>query len=200
MAGEIHEKVGRVDEAMAAYVEFESRFGNDRRAADAKLRRAALLSRKRDPKAQMQSAVLLNDVVRDYPGSPQALLALQTKMQRESERNNLRAIDPLTKKDGPALIATLRTAIEQFPDTPQALAWRNRLAMTLTQEDRHQDAADVLEELGARNPSAPNDLYFRLGEIYERRLKDPVKAKAAYAKVPAGSPRYNDAQKKVNQK
>jgi hypothetical protein len=58
----------------------------------------------------------------------------------------------------------------------------------------------VLEELGARNPSAPNDLYFRLGEIYERRLKDPVKAKAAYAKVPAGSPRYNDAQKKVNQK
>ena len=160
----------------------------------------ALLARKRDPKALAQSQVLLNDVIRDYPGSPQALLALQTKMQRETDRNNLRAVDPLSKREGPALIATLRTAIEQFPDTPQALAWRNRLAMALAQEDRHQDAADVLEELGARNPSAPNDLYFRLGEIYERRLKDPVKAKAAYAKVPAGSPRYNDAQKKVNQK
>ena len=66
--------------------------------------------------------------------------------------------------------------------------------------NRHKEAAEVLEELGAKNPDAPSDLYFRLGEIYERRLNDPVKAKEAYAKVPAGSPRYNDAQKKLNRK
>ena len=69
MAGEIHEKSGRVDDAMAAYVEFESRFGNDRRVADAKLRRAAILGRQqRQPKAQAMSLQLLNEVVRDYPG------------------------------------------------------------------------------------------------------------------------------------
>ena len=94
----------------------------------------------------------------------------------------------------------MRTLIEQFPDAPQSLAARNRLALTLTQMNRHREAAEVLEELGARNPDAPNDLYFRLGEIYERRLNDPAKAKEAYAKVPAGSPRYNDAQKKLNRK
>ena len=40
----------------------------------------------------------------------------------------------------------------------------------------------------------------RYREIYERRLNDPAKAKEAYAKVPAGSPRYNDARKKLNRK
>jgi len=200
MAGEIHEKVGRVDDAMAAYVEFESRFGNDRRAADAKLRRSALLGRQRQPKSQALSWQLLNEVVRDYPGSPQSLAALQNKLRIESDNKDLRAIDPLTKQDGPALVATMRTLIEQFPDGPQSLAARIRLAQTLTQLNRHKEAADVLEELGARSPDAPNDLYFRLGEIYERRLNDPAKAKEAYAKVPAGSPRYNDAQKKLNRK
>jgi serine/threonine protein kinase/TolA-binding protein len=200
MAAEIHEKVGRVDDAMAAYVEFESRFGNDRRAADAKLRRSALLGRQRQPKSQALSWQLLNDVVRDYPGSPQSLVALQNKLRIESDNKDLRAIDPVTKQDGPAIVATMRTMIEQFPDSPQSLAARNRLALTLTQMNRHKEAAEVLEELGARTPDAPNDLYFRLGEIYERRLNDPAKAKEAYAKVPAGSPRYNDAQKKLNRK
>lgn len=200
MAGEIHEKTGRVDDAMAAYVEFESRFGNDRRAADAKLRRSALLARQRQPKSQALSWQLLNEVVRDYPGSPQALMALQNKLRVETDNRDLRAIDPVTKQDGPALIATLRTFIEQFPEGPQSLSARNRLAAALTQANRHKEAADVLEELGAKNPAAPNDVYFRLGEIYERRLNDPARAKEAYAKVPAGSPRYNDAQKKLNRK
>jgi TolA-binding protein len=200
MAGEIHEKAGRSEEAMAAYVDFETRFGNDRRTADAKLRRAAILGRQRQPKSQELSRQLLNEVVAGYPGSAQSLMALQTKMKLETERGNLRAIDPLTKKEGPALIATLRTGIEQFPDAPQALAWRNRLAGVLADADRFKEAADVLEELGARNPNAANDVYFRLGELYERRLQDPAKAKEAYAKVPAGSPRYNDAQKKLKQK
>ena len=200
MAGEIHEKVGRVDDAMAAYVEFESRFANDRRAPDAKLRRSALLGRQRQAKSQALSWQLLNEVVRDYPSSPQSLFALQNKLRIETDNRDLRAIDPVTKQEGPALIATLRTLIEQFPDGPQSLAARNRLAVALTQANRHKEAADVLEELGARSPDAPNDLYFRLGEIYERRLNDQVKAREAYAKVPAGSPRYNDAQKKLNRK
>jgi len=143
---------------------------------------------------------LLNEVVRDYPSSPQSLVALQNKLRIESDNKDLRAVDPATKQDGPAIVATMRTLIEQFPDAPQSLVARNRLALTLTQMNRHKEAAEVLEELGARNPNAPTDLYFRLGEIYERRLNDPVKAKEAYAKVPAGSPRYNDAQKKLNRK
>jgi TolA-binding protein len=199
MAGEIHEKTGRADDAMAAYVEFESRFGSDRRVADAKLRRSNILGRQRQPKSQALSLQLLNEVVRDYPGSPQAQVALQNKLRIETDRKDLRGIDPVTKQEVPAMIVTLRTIIEQFPDAPQSLAVRNRLAMTLTQMNRHQEAAQVLEDLGARGGN-PMDVWFRLGEIYERRLNDPAKAKEAYAKVPPDSPRYGDAQRKLTRK
>ena len=55
------------------------------------------------------------------------------------------------------------------------MAARNRLAMTLTQMNRHAEAAQVLEDLGARGGN-PMDVWFRLGEIYERRLNDPVES------------------------
>ena len=200
LAGEIHEKTGRVDDAMAAYVEFESRFGGDRRVADAKLRRSAILGRQRQPKAQAMSLQLLGDVARDFPGTPQAQLALQNKLRIETERRDLRAVDPVSKQEGPAIIVTLRTIIEQFPESPQAMAARNRLAMTLTQLDRHAQAAEVLEEIGARGGGNAPDFWFRLGEIYERRLNNPAKAREAYGKVPPGSPRYSDAQRKLNRK
>ena len=199
MAGEIHEKSNRPDDAMAAYVEFESRFGNDRRAADAKLRRSAILGRQRQPKSQAMAWQLLNDVARDFPGTPQAQAALQNKLRIETDRRELRSIDPVTKQEGPAIIATLRTIIEQFPDSPQAMAARNRLVATFTQMNRHAEAADVMEELGARG-NTPPDFWFRLGEIYERRLNNPAKAREAYAKVPPGTPRYNEAQKKLTRK
>jgi tetratricopeptide (TPR) repeat protein len=199
LAAEIHEKSGRLDDAMAAYVEFESRFASDQRTADAKLRRSAILGRQRQPKAQALSLQLLNDVVRDYPRTPQAQLALQTKLRIEGERD-LRAVDPVTKQEGPAIITTLRTIIEQFPDAPQALAARNRLAMTLSQNNRHAEAAVVLEDLAAKGGENPMDVWWRLGEIYERRLNNPQKALEAYAKVPQASPRYNDAQKKLKRR
>lgn len=199
LAAEIHEKSGRLDDAMAAYVEFESRFNGDRRIADAKLRRSTILARNRQPKAQAMSMQLLNEVARDFPGSPQAQIALQTKMKIETDRRDLRVADPVLNVEVPAIVLTLRQMIEQFPDTPQAMAARNRLAMTYSQMNRHAEAAAMLEEMGARGDN-PMDVWFRLGEIYERRLNNQEKAQEAYAKVPQGSPRYNDAQRKLRRK
>ena len=196
LAGEVHEKAGRAEDAMAAYVEFESRYGQDRRVADAKLRRALMLGRQRQPKPQALSMQLLNDVVRDFPKSPQAAVALQTKLKAETDRRDLRAVDPVLNIEVPAAMVTLRQIIEQFPDEPQTIPARNRLAMMLTQMNRHADAAQVLEEMATHGDN-PMDVWFRLGEIYERRLNDMAKARDAYAKVPPGSPRYADAQKKL---
>jgi hypothetical protein len=44
------------------------------------------------------------------------------------------------------------------------------------------------------------EVWFRLGELYERRLNDPAKARAAYAKVPPPSTRYGDAQRRLTRK
>ncbi len=200
MAAELHEKGGRIDDAMAALVEFESRFAGDRRAADSKLRRSTMLGRMRQPRAQMQSRELLADVAREFPGTPQANAALNTKLKIENDRKDLRELDPVLKIEVPAVMVTLRTVIEQFPDSPQSMAARNRLATMLAGMNRHVDSAEVLEDLGARFPGNPMEVWFRLGEIYERRLNDPVKAKDAYAKVPPGSARYAEAQRRLSRK
>jgi predicted Zn-dependent protease len=105
-------------------------------------------------------------------------------------------MDPVLNVEVPAVMVTLRQVIEQFPDEPQTIPARNRLAMMLTQMNRHAEAAQVLEDMAAHGDN-PMDVWFRLGEIYERRLNDMTKAREAYAKVPPGSPRYNDAQKKL---
>ena len=181
---------------MAAYVEFESRFAADGRVADAKLSRAGILAKNRAPRAQLQSRELYGEVARNYPGTPQANQALQAKLRIENDRKELREMDPVMKIEVPAIIVTLRMLIDQFPDTPQSMPARNRLAMLLTGMDRHQEAARVLEDLAARFPDNPMEVWFRLGELYDRRLNDPLRAKEAYAKVPPNSQRYQEAQKR----
>ena len=200
IAAELHEKLGRLDDAMASYVEFESRFKGDRRAADSKMRRAGILGRMRNPRAVQQSRELLNDVVQEFPGTPQAQQALQTKLRIETDRKDFREIDPVLKVEVPSVMVTLRTYIAQFPDGTQSMVARNRLAVMLAQINRHADAAQLLEDLATRFPNNPMDAWFRVGEIYERRLKDPVKAKEAYAKVPPGSARYGDAQQRLKRR
>jgi TolA-binding protein len=91
----------------------------------------------------------------------------------------------------------LRQIIEQFPDSPQSMAARNRVAGIMEDMNQWAEAARVLEDLAAHAGGNPAEVWFRLGEIYERRLKEPAKAKAAYARVPQGSPRYSDAQRRL---
>lgn len=197
LVADLHEKAGRTDETMAALVEFESRYASDKRVADSKLRRAMVLGRVRQPRAQVQSRELLGEVAREFPGTPQAASALATKLKIETDRKELKEIDPVMKVEVPAVMVTLRTLIEQFPETPQSMAARNRLAGLLTGMNRHQDAATVLEDMAARFEGNPMDVWFRLGEIYDRRLNDQTKAKEAYAKVPKDSSRYTEAQRRL---
>ena len=202
LAADIHEKTGRHDDAMAAFVEFESRFSRDQRAPESKLRRAQILSRRTQPAALMQARELYGQVARDYAGTAHAQIALQQKLRIETAQKNLRVLDPVMNVQVPAVIPTLRLIVEQFPESPQAMAARTRLAVMLEDMDRHKEAAEVLEDLGARAGAGnnPGEVFFRLGEIYERRLKDPVRAKEAYAKVPAGSRRYDEAQRRLKRK
>jgi serine/threonine protein kinase/tetratricopeptide (TPR) repeat protein len=202
LAADIHEKTGRADEAMAAFVEFESRFGRDRRAPDSKLRRAQILSRRGQPADVMQARELYAEVARDHPATGHAQIALQQKLRLETSQKGLRTMDPVMKIQVPAVIPTLREIIAQFPESAPAMAARMRLATLLEDMDKHKEAAEVFEEIGARagGVNNPGDVFFRLGELYERRLKDPGRAKDAYAKVPQSSPRYNEAQRRLKRK
>jgi TolA-binding protein len=200
LAADVHEKDGRMDDAMAAFVEFESRFSRDRRAPESKLRRAQILARRDDEAAVLRARQLMSEVAREFPGTAHAQLALNLKLRLESERKNLREMDPVLNVEVPAVMVTLREFVEQFPNTPQSMAYRNRLVSMLTDINRHEDAARMLEDLASRAGANAPELWFRLGEIYERRLKSPDKAREAYAKVPSSSPRYNEAQRRIKRR
>jgi hypothetical protein len=58
-------------------------------------------------------------------------------------------------------------------------------------------AAQSLFDLAQRFPANSRDAAWRAGEIFEKRVKDPQRARESYALVPQGSSRYRDAQKKL---
>jgi TolA-binding protein len=200
LAADVYEKTGQPDEAMAAFVEFEQRFAKDRRAAESKLRRAQILARREDEPSQLRARQLMGDVAREFSGTPQAQLALNLKLRLETEHKNMRDVDPVLKVEVPAVMLTLREFIDQFPNTPQAMAYRSRLVSMLTDLNRHEEAAQVLEDLANRAGGNAPELWFRLGDIHERRLKNLDKAREAYAKVPKSSPRYNEAQRRIKRR
>jgi serine/threonine protein kinase/TolA-binding protein len=200
LAADVHEKDGRMDHALAAFVEFETRFSRDKRAAESKLRRAQILARREEPAELLRARQLMSEVAREYAGTPQAALALNLRLRIETERKNIREIDPVLNVEVPAAMVTLRQFIEQFPNTPQSMAYRSRLVAMLSDLDRHEEAASTLEDLANRAGAGAPDLWFRLGDIYERRLKNPEKARVAYAKVPQSSSRYNEAQRRMKRR
>jgi TolA-binding protein len=199
LAADIHEKTGREDDAMAAFVEFESRFTRNPRVPESKLRRAQILARRSQPAAIQQARTILSEVARDYARTPNSQIALNAKLRIENDRKNLREMDPVLKIELPAAMVTMREFIRQFPDSQQALALRNQLALRLADMEQWAGAAAVLEDLVARGDT-PAEVYFRLGDIYDRRLKQPEKARAYYGKVAEGSPRYEEAQRRLKRR
>ncbi len=74
-----------------------------------------------------------------------------------------------------------------------------RLANTYDGMKRYDLEAEAFERLGASFPQSNYDGWFKAAELYDRRLKDKEKARAAYLQVPPSSPRYRDAQKRAKQ-
>ncbi len=192
------EKLGRDEEAMAAHVEFNQRYGKDRRAAASKLRLAELVGRSRRPNRELAERDILSSVARDYPGTPQALAALQGKMRIETQRK-LREKDPVLGIEVPSTLVTLRTLTEQFPNAPVTLSALDRLAEMYGDADQYERAGQALTAWASRG-DAPADAWYRVGEFYERRLRDPARAREAFERVPPTSPRYRDAQRKLTRR
>jgi len=76
----------------------------------------------------------------------------------------------------------------------------NQLALGYEDIDQFQAAVETLEHLAAQYPENPMEVWFRLGDLYERRLRNADKARAAYEKVPATSPRYREAQQRLKRR
>jgi outer membrane protein assembly factor BamD (BamD/ComL family) len=196
LMGQIHEQQSRLDDAMAVYVELRSRLAGSDGEAEASYRLAQLTLRsKREDRVKM-ARNLLAEIPARHASSPWAPRALAAKAALET-REKIKEPDPVVGTGAPAAIASNRMLVERYAATPEAQAALWQLGEAYEDLKRYDLAVAAYQDLGTRFPQTRFDTWWRAGEIYEKRLKDKVGARAAYANVPATSGNYAAAQKKT---
>jgi serine/threonine protein kinase len=199
LAAQTLTRLGRADDAMAAHVEFANRFAGDARLAESQVALAELTLKSRQPNRDEAARAIFARAATAAPGTPAALRALQAKAGIE-ERRRMRERNPAIGREVPAQLATLQMLADQFPDSPHGMLALYRLGTAWSDLDQWALAAGAFTDLATRYPSNPHDAWWLLGELYERRLRDDARAKAAYAQVPPTSKRYQEAQRKLSRR
>ena len=199
LVAETFTRLGRADDAMAAHVEFANRFAGDARLADSQFALGDLTLKSRQPTRDEAAREIFGRAAAAAPGTPTALRALQARIAIE-DRRRLKVREAAAGKEVPASLATLRVLADQFPSSPHGMLALFRLGSGYADADQWELAARAWTDLATRYPDNPNDAWWLLGELYERRLRDDERAKAAYAQVPAISKRYQDAQRKLTRR
>jgi len=196
LIGQVYEKQNRPDDAQAAYVELRSHYGASPAAADATYQLADLVAKGKRDDRDAASRALYAEVFERFPKSALAPQALARKAALE-DKAKLRQVDSELQTSVPASLATYRSLVRSYPSNPAAETAFEALSERYKDVRQFALAAESLELLATHFPASRRDAAWRAGELYEDKVKDPAKARAAYALVPATSPRYRDAQKKL---
>jgi serine/threonine protein kinase len=196
LIGNILERQRRPEDAMANYVELRTNFPSTPQAAEAAFRLADLTLRSKRADRERAALTLYAEVVERQPSTTLAPRALQRKAEIE-ERSKLRVADTQLGQTVPAALISYREIAAKYPNAEGADAALAKLADMYEDMKLYGSAAETLERLALYFPDNRHDAAWRAGEIYEKRLKDLEKARAAYARVPQRSVHYKDAQKKA---
>ena len=97
----------------------------------------------------------------------------------------------------PSALISYRRITTDYPDSAEAEQALLHLADLYEDTKQFELAADALSRMANRYLHASGEAWFRAGEIYRRRLRDTVKARAAYDRVPATSRHFPEAQKQL---
>jgi serine/threonine protein kinase/TolA-binding protein len=191
-----YQRQSRPDDAMATYVELHNKFKTGRYAPESLYRLAELtLQSKRKDRTEAARSTL-TDLVNQYPDSQWAPRALVTKAGIE-EREKIKENDATVGGSVPAALISTRALVERYPNAEGVEAGLWKLADMYDDLKRYDLEARTLEDMGARFPQTRYDVWWRTGELYEKRIKDREKARDAFAKIPSSSPKYKDAQKRL---
>jgi len=196
LIGQVYEKQNRPDDAQAAYVELRSHYGSNPAAADATYQLAELVAKGKRDDRDAAARALYGEVFDRFPKSARAPQALARKAALE-DKAKLRQVDTELQTSVPASLTTYRSLVRSYPSNPAAEAAYEALFERYKDVRQFALAAESLEQLATNFPENRRDAAWRAGELYEDKVKDPAKARGAYALVPATSPRYRDAQKKL---
>jgi TolA-binding protein len=192
----VHDTRGDTANAMSTYIEIAARFPDDPRAAEAlaKLAESTLKSKRRDKEQDARRT--LTELVQKYPASPWAPRALLTRGEIEARQGGYQR-DETLGGSVPTAAVTYREIVKHYPSSEAAAAALNNLARIYSDAKQFEIAAGTFEELATRDADNRYDAWFAAGEIYEKRIKDKARARAAYLRVQPSSPHYSEARKRV---
>jgi TolA-binding protein len=196
LLGNIYERQKQLEDAKAAYVEVRTRWASGPAAAEATFRLAGLTLQGKGSDRESLARELYGEVASRYPKSTLAPQALSRKAGIE-ERKSTREFDAELQTMVPSWLVTYRALVGAYPDAAPAEQAFDRLARQYEDLKRYELAAQMYEELAKRFPANTRDAAWRAAELYANRVKDPARARAAYATVPPTSGRYSDAQRKL---
>jgi serine/threonine protein kinase len=196
LLGQAYESSNRTDEAITAYASLAAKFDTSSRAPEALYKQGQRVLLSRQPDREAAARRLLTRVAEEYPSSEWAARALIQRAQIE-ERVRDRVADQLTGGAVPIVLLTYRTLAERYLSHSETPLWK--MGEIYEDLDRYPLQAQALTDLTTRFPQTKFDAFWKLGEVSERRLKDKARALDAYSKVPPTSPKYRDAQKKLEE-
>jgi tRNA A-37 threonylcarbamoyl transferase component Bud32/tetratricopeptide (TPR) repeat protein len=187
----------QIDEAIAAYAAIVARYPTHPKSAEAMFLQArAILGSGRDER-DADARKLLTEIVDRFGRHPIAARALLTRAEIE-ERRDAYEFDGVLGKAVPASLVSYRAVIDlgRGGREHELALWK--LGQAYERVERYDLAAHTFRVLGERFPRTRYDAWASAGRLYDERLNDPRLARAAYQRVPATSPAFQDAQKYVN--
>jgi outer membrane protein assembly factor BamD (BamD/ComL family) len=157
---------------------------------------AELVLRSKRGDREQAARDLFAEIPTSAPDSPFAPRALARKAALE-ERAKVRVVDPQLNTSVPAALVSYRTLVEKYPRADAAEPSLAKLADLYEDLKRYDLAARSWDDLAERFPNTKTDAAWRAAELYDKKVKDAGAAKSAYARVPAASSHYKDAQKRA---
>jgi len=192
----IHETRSNTDDAMSAYLEVATRYPADARAPEALYRMAESTIKSKRPDREVEGRRILTEVVEKYPTSSWAPRALMTRAELE-ERQDLYQRDERLGGSVPSALVTYREMVQRYGSSGSRTSAEWKLARAYLAVKRFELAAATFEAIGARDGENQGEAWLAAGDVYEKYLKDPTRAKNAYARVLPSSPRYSQAQERL---
>ena len=196
LVGKILQTQSKPDDAMAAFVELKQKYATSAEAAEGTFLHAGLVLQSRRDDRDAEARRLYAEISQTHPSSPWAPRALARQAAME-DRLKTRVTDAVLGVSVPVSLPTHRRLVQDYKNASEAEASLTRLADMYDDLRRYDLAAEALFDLAQRFPASIRDAAWRAGEMFEKRVKDPQRARESYVLVPTQSSHYRDAQKKL---
>jgi TolA-binding protein len=192
----IRQSQGRINDALATYLEIADRYKKYPRAPEALFQMAVLIRQSDREQRDLEARRVLTNLVMEYPRSRWAPRALVTKAEIEDVLR-LTEADPILGTAAPSSLITYRRVVSEYPKSAFHPVAMVRLARGYEKLKKYNLAAQAFSDFATMHPKGADEAWYKSAEIYRRYLKDVEKAKVAYTNVPAESRYYPQAQRQL---